>query len=459
MPEKNPRLVDQPGMLWFLFLALNIFIIIELLNWCKFADSPHTMLAAAVGVMLPSVLLTAPLIRFLTHAWDARWQEFRNRLNYDAMRAYLLQFWQARLQDYYENRTAGPQHDKEANADAEADVDAESSKKMAIERRRIRARADSSLFKCIYEEHYGRNAFLIPMFTLVVVANIQALLVAFYLIDSANLSSQAVRLSLPMNEVAVAAIIGAYLFIVTDIVMNVRQRSLNSSDIQLHALRLFAAVPIASAFVNIASSGKGPDFTPGVNGYTAFAFCLGAFPMDMVVKFMRRFTNKQLTAIEASQDNDQLIRLEGVTVGVSALLLAEGVSSIEQLIGMDPVLLAIRTGLPFKLILRLSSQAVVRRHFGDAATQLLPLGLADAEPVYRLVELLDSSDQKSSELAQKTIGAAVGLLLSDSRKTIDADSLQFNFRQIAQESYTRFLIKSPLENDIGGNDHPAPKPS
>ena len=46
-----------------------------------------------------------------------------------------------------------------------------------------------------------------------------------------------------------------------------------------------------------------------------------------------------------------------MTARISSLLIAESVDSIDQIINVDSVLLSIRTGLAFKFILHLGSQA------------------------------------------------------------------------------------------------------
>ncbi|KIA78783.1 membrane protein, partial [Chromobacterium piscinae] len=99
------------------------------------------------------------------------------------------------------------------------------------------------------------------------------------------------------------------------------------------------------------------------------AFALGALPIDSIIKLLRRLVNSKLSTNEADQP-DPLLSLDGVTPAIASQLEAEGVSSIDQLLDMDPVLLAIHTGLPFRFILRLMSQAIVRRHLGDAAFAL-----------------------------------------------------------------------------------------
>jgi len=201
-----------------------------------------------------------------------------------------------------------------------------------------------------------------------------------------------------------------------------------------YVLRLLLAVPIGVAVSGI--------LTKQVAGLVAFG--LGTFPIDSLMRLIRRLTLKQLNDAEVAQDEDQLIHLEGVTVQIASTLAAENISSIDQLIGMDPILLAIRTGLPFKLMLRLGSQAVVRRYLGSSASRLVPLGLADAEPIVALLDMLDATGTNADikkQRAQAALNDAVMRLRDPSNPTSPSkDTLELIFREIEAESYTQFLL-------------------
>jgi len=155
-----------------------------------------------------------------------------------------------------------------------------------------------------------------------------------------------------------------------------------------------------------------------------------------------------------------------VTADVSAQLGLEGITSIEQIVGSDPVSLAIRTGLPFKLMLRLGSQAVVRRHLKMNAGALAGIGLADAEPIARLlrelkiryplppVSALDPTPAPDALWLSQTGVCADPVILNalayineaEATQTppvktpMTAQALLFAFQRIAGESYTNFLM-------------------
>ena len=115
---------------------------------------------------------------------------------------------------------------------------------------------------------------------------------------------------------------------------------------------MLLAIPVGVALTSLITK----DDQPFV------AFGLGALPMDQLIKALRRLSTEKLNLTIAEEESDQLIRLEGVTGRISSLLIAESVDSIEQVITVDSILLSIRTGLPFKFILHLGSQAIVRRY-------------------------------------------------------------------------------------------------
>ena len=358
-----------------------------------FKDREHysqMVLLAAVS----TILVTAPLIRFLSHGWQDRYEEFRNRLNDGALNAYLLQFWERRArkvnQKMFDNST-------DENDEA------------------------GHLFDLIYREQYGQSVFMMPALLLLVTTLAESFLVIM-------IGLEKYQLSMIDTKVAIAATAGAYMFAVSDMVLSVRRKSLNVADVYWYVLRMVLAVPIGVAATASA---------PGATAATV-AFGLGTFPMDTLTKLLRRLADKPLNVAENDQAPD-LIKLEGVTVPIASSLSAEGVESVEQLLGMDPILLAIRTGLPFKFILQLGAQAVVWRHLGEAAERLVPVDLAYAQQVARLVQAVDANPERRKELL-----SAVGsrLKIGSGDPDLSDDTILFILRSIVDDSYTKFLMSS-----------------
>ncbi|AUH50258.1 hypothetical protein CXB49_05195 [Chromobacterium sp. ATCC 53434] len=378
---------------------------------------PSLLGAVAGGVTLFAVLLAAtPYLRFVDHGWWTRYDEFRNQLWGEALSKYLWHFRHRR---------------------AEAAGALESWGQPAAEPQRERA---ACLFRTIYSEQYGRYAFVPPLL----------LLLAVVFFESNYIVLVPLRQVLPGGhpllgylsqfvhfDLQISAMCGAYMFVVGDTVNNVRKRCLNVADVYWYALRMALAVPIAYAVTLVLPK----------DAAVSVAFALGALPIDTIIKMLRRLVNAKLNTGEAEQP-DQLVKLDGVTTAVASQLEAEGVSSIDQLLGMDPVLLAVNTGLSFKFVLRLVGQAIVRRHLGDAAFSLSAIGLADATSVYCLMQdLKRARRQGGADSAAEAIMADACRLLQSVSKSAwpDRQTVEFAFGNIADYAYTGLLMSAGFE--------------
>ncbi len=393
----------------------------------KFWNAIWTTFGAA---SLATALAAAPLLRFILVTWNARYEEIRNRLNESSLAAYLVQFWEKRFVDFSPGLKT--QLDEYRHC-----------AKLLNNKYSPQA---SELFKTIYNEQYGQLAFLTPLILMLVVIAIETAIFVFLLANEPSLLDH--RFAFPVYGAAA----GTYMFVVGDSVMAARRRSLNISDVYWYALRLVLAVPLGLTIYK-------------ADGSMLDAFAVGSLPIDMFRKFFIQNASKFLKFLQTSaQDPDQLIQLDGVTADISAQLGLEGISSIEQLVGSDPVSLAIRTGLPFKLILCISSQAIVRRHLRMNAGPLAGIGLAHAETISLLLGDLRACYVPAVPPADPSQGTS--LWLDDKRLTGDpvimnalacindaaaaqtppiktamsAKTLVTAFQRIADESYTKFLM-------------------
>lgn len=431
------------GMIWCLYFTQNktgspsassgaCWITIDSLSFLGNAKFDFVALLTIISTSL----ISSPLIRFIHDGWHTRREEILNRLTGEALKKYLIQYWE---------RLA-------TMATAIEVVDG----KKTLNNDDVAER----LFEKIYNEHYGKSAFWIPNTLLVIIVFIEAALIGLGETKVINIPS--------MLPLCLAALAGAYMFVVSDLVLMVRRRALNITDVYWYALRMLLAVPIAMS-VN-AISGSSTNSASGFSFAVAFSVCF--LPVDELTKLIRRYASKSFGSTETQQNTDVVISLEGVTVPITSMLQAEGVNSVDQLIGMDPVLLAIRTGLPFKFVLNLISQAVVRRHIGEAASGLVPLDLSTCEQINAFIDRLDKEKKDASnqqiieknaqpaaegaqatdpqgvahltacaailQLAAKNINAS----LKDNKENpleVNEDSLEQAFRRIKDDSFSKFL--------------------
>lgn len=377
----------------------------------KFSLSCHSSLFLGITLltMLTTSLAAAPLMRFIHGGWYTRLEEFRNRLSSTSLRNYLVQYWE----------------------------------KMAVERKVIKRDADNKvvtfdevaankLFDEIYNQHYGKASFHIPTILLVSIVFVEAVLIMLAQAKIVTLYD-----NFPLNTF-IAAVAGAYMFVVSDAVWQVRTRSLNVTDVYWYALRMLLAEPIAMTINGVSTTNQASTPTFAV----AFAICF--LPVDVLVKYIRRIaTQAQGDKLTEKEVEDTLLNLSGVSVYVSSMLHAEGVNSIDQLIGMDPVLLSIRTGLPFKFVLNLISQAVVRRHMGNSVTRLTALDLTTCEQITAFVNAQIGNAQPGTSAANYTeiLKQAVENINKGSAdgQQVNEESLKLTFLNIRNDSFSRFL--------------------
>ncbi|GGP25081.1 hypothetical protein GCM10010971_09000 [Silvimonas amylolytica] len=422
--------------------AVLLTSVMVLVNVCggifiTLTDVPPGILCMVIVLgAFSTVLCGTPLIMFLSQGWFTRYSEFLNSLKGGALAAYLQRFWSPRLIHALEDaeilKPGAPRDDWRRLSESTPEL-------------------CDRLFARIYHEQYGLLPFMVPFVILLIVAWASSAVVATnYLLAQCPepRTMQVVCVYQLPQALLVASLSGAFMFVVSDSVLSIRRRCLNISDVYWYSLRLFLAVPIALVIENI-------KVDNGMHVLTAFA--LGTFPVDVLLKQFRRFGFPQLGDQERRENApDKLLVLEGVTLPVVATLEAEGINSIEQVATADPVLLSIRTGFPFRFTLRLGSQAIVRRHFGENATTLLPIGLGDVVPVYLLVQAMDQrpdmvTDSQLPRVEQPELvvhNAATRLFAQDDNEERIA-IVKTQFRQIAAEEYTIMLARiSPPDTGL-----------
>jgi hypothetical protein len=426
----NPR---SGGWIWFVVATVSVAASIAL--WLVFSIPTHVALLSGCVAVFTTCFAVAPYVRFIDQGWWTRYDEFRNQLWGDALSEYLWQFWHRRAED----------------ANALFDFSGGKSPVESDEAKRLRWRNASTVFEVIYKEQYGLTAFVIPLGFLLAAILFETHYVTIVslkdlLRDGSDVATLVSKLPQHSIALSVSAICGAYLFVVGDCVDSVRKGILNVADVYWYGLRMILAVPIAAALTFAL-----PD-SVAVN----VAFAVGVLPVAFINKQLRRLVSLQLKS-EVGQEPDQLIKLDGVTAPIVSLLNAEGVTSIEQLLGMDPVLLSIHTGLPFRFVLRLGAQAVVRRHFGEAGFALCGLGLADATSVYCLIRKLtgpNAATNGDADAAQKIIDDACVLLRDLSKSNWpQRETVKFRFEEVARFAYTHFLMSAGFDRAAHDSTH------
>jgi hypothetical protein len=343
---------------------------------------------SALVIFCITLTLTVPLLHYVAIGWRARRKDIMDGLGPDARHAYFSMFCRS------------------DPAPLAAKVEA--------------------AFSALYTHWYGRRFFILPGLLLLLLGSIAStgcVLTALHWIKC---------IADPFCEFpgpAVAALAGAYLWVVNDHISRARRLDFSPSDVLWGVLRLVIAIPMGYAFGAVAE--------PRVANFVAFA--LGAFPLTALTALLRRIATKSLGA-EATPDeaSDDAINLQGVNKAILERLSNEDVTTVTQIAYCDPVRLTMRSNLTFNFIVDLMNQALAWMYLQGSLDIIRPLGLRGACEIKNLIDDYDRIDGTDEEKTAHALAvAAVPQIAAAIKQT--PDTLQLVFRQIAEDPYTIFL--------------------
>jgi hypothetical protein len=361
------------------------------------------------------LLILAPVSRFYSFGWEIRKQDFTNRLAGKPITAYLDRFWLT-----------------------------------TIRQRRFDASRPDEVFSHVYDIIAGRQLYVVPglllAFTLFIFGGLAimtglrvgyeayvSLYQAYAKAEPGVFQSQIHHLQLidinrafyPFPSIALtlptlASVAGAFLYTAQVVIRGYKARTLLSSDLLWGAFRLVISIPLGMAVGKIGAEAVSP----------LVGFGLGAFPINAINKLLRRLTSRALNQAEAAEDQDELLKMAGVTPDIAGLLNEEGIYSPQQLVDTDPVSLAVRTGMPFDFVVNLISQSQVWSWLGDTTHKLSARGYGDARMVKRLMDGV-AANQADAITALQSLATALQM---------DLAALKLVLKAIAEDPYTAFLF-------------------
>jgi hypothetical protein len=229
-----------------------------------------------------------------------------------------------------------------------------------------------------------------------------------------------------LDRVSVAALAGAYVWVVGELITRWRFRDISPGDLWSAAWRLVLAVPLALAI--------GALFAKEVA--IPIAFLLGSFPTRSVTTIARRFARRTLNlGADSEQAESELEKLQGIDTRTAERLADEGITTIVQLAYVDPIELTMRcASFSFSFIVDINSQALAHIYIGDKLEKLRALSLRGAQEISSMISDLDSGSDAEKKMAHAVITAAAGEL------AIDETSMERTFREIDADPYTAFLL-------------------
>jgi hypothetical protein len=231
-----------------------------------------------------------------------------------------------------------------------------------------------------------------------------------------------------------AALAGALLWSLYEIIARVCMRSLDPDALNNLTLRLLGAIPIGLAFGSIVGA---------ENLATFVAFGSAAFPLRETRVILRQWTANRMGAAPAVV-NTASVRgrideiLDGISESESLQLAENGFETFLDLAYADPIRLMARTGRPLRLILSWLDQALLAVYCPTNRTILsrwsIPCAM-DAAEFYE--EHFEPRDGKDPDWANDP---AVKDLAENS--AIPASLLKEAFRRVFEDPHVRFLRKA-----------------
>jgi hypothetical protein len=251
-------------------------------------------------------------------------------------------------------------------------------------------------FKSLFAADYGVNVFIIPILIFVAAGAVVLFLgyaggLGYAVAVGAGTPRQppVQPFGIDFDLVTIAAIFGAYTWVASDVIVRSHQWTLHPSDLAWYALRMIIAVPLGHALALVAGSATTTNVA-GVTipvGFGAFAAFVGSmFSLDAITTTLTtaatRFGLQMKSGTE--ERDDLIVKLAGVDDSKARALTMEGVTTIGQLVTVDPIRVSIQTGLPFEYILNLVNAALLWVFVGNTLHSLGPLGLRGASDVLAL---------------------------------------------------------------------------
>ncbi len=294
-------------------------------------------------------------------------------------------------------------------------------------------------FADFYDRRFGRQHFLIPCIVFSAVFGFLIFLVSSVVFGWLRKDSQT---GLDMPPVAVAALVGAYAWVLLDLVTKAHLYDIKPTNLMGASLRLIVAAPLGLAVAALLAEDAG----------VPIALFLGAFPTHTLTKIARRQVGSRLN-LEGSSDRGTpgLRTLQGVSRSVEERFEHEGVSTILQLAYADPIVLTMRTNFAFSYVVDCCSQALAWLYFEDKLPGMRGCGLRGAQEIRTLIGEIDDSENRPDDAKR----AATCLNKAAEALKMHRKTFEWILREIAEDPYTEFLyeiwcadVDADNENDV-----------
>jgi hypothetical protein len=283
-----------------------------------------------------------------------------------------------------------------------------------------------------YIRWYGRWRYAPTVLLLVAVT-----LVTNYLAISSALALYAKGFEgfqwIPIQPLGIAAMSGAYMWVVNDFTWRARRLDLQPSDVHWAVLRLAIALPLG-CFIS--------QITPGKSEHWRFfvAFSIGAFPLSALLSIFRRLFLKRFGLKDNLSTDNDIIKLQGINAEIAERLANEDITTITQMAYCDPIRIAMRSSLAFNFITDCMSQALAWGYLEKRMNPIRCFGLRGAVEINHLYTMLNGHDPEKKKSATEVLTCVSNTLKQEKATLLMA------FYEIAKDPFTEYLtsiVQSP----------------
>lgn len=336
-------------------------------------------------------VLLMPVLRYIVVGWSAKRADIMDGMSKSAMFKYFVMF----------NKVDVPANDDEAE------------KRM----------------QQMYSRWYGRRLYAMPI-ALLLLVGVLGIHVAVASILCPEQLDRFNCAQFRMDFTGIAAIAGAYMWVLNDFIWRARRQDFAPSDIAWGVLRLTIAIPMGYAFAAIASKDAGPFV----------AFAIGAFPLDALTTVLQRTALDKVGYKERETEiSDGVTKLQGVNNDIVDRLAKEDITTITQVAYCDPIRLTMRSSLTFNLVTDLMNQALAWEYLDGGMDKIRPFGLRGAVEIAHFVSDLKSGDDSAAGRQARDAMKAVVAVLESSQAQTDA-TLRNAFDEIVGDPFTDYLV-------------------
>jgi len=345
-------------------------------------------------------LLLSPVVHYLRGGWAAKRKEILDNFTADGVKRYFSLFFPARLND---------------------------------------GRSLKVAFTDFYDQRFGRQHFVIPCVVFLAVFGFLIFLVSLVVYGWLRKDSQ---IGLDMPPVAVAALVGAYAWVLLDLVTKAHLYDIKPTNLLGASFRIIVAAPLGLAVASLLTDEAG----------VPIALFLGAFPTQTLTTIARRQVSSRLNLEDSSDHGTARLRsLQAVSRSVEERFEREGVSTILQLAYFDPIVLTMRTNFAFSYVVDCCSQALAWLYFEDKLAEMRGCGLRGAQEIRTLIDEIDGSEDRPADAKR----AATCLNKAAEVLKMHPKTFEWILREIAEDPYTQFLYEIWCADMDDGNENDA----